>query len=132
MYPIFSGVFFVYWILIVQFHNHGVETFKSIPPPCISNFSPKYFLLIAVHSICHPGKPDPHGDGHFIMCENHQPFPKCKILWILFFIRNHLNFESYLAFHQLLFHCFYPVIFFVKKFLSQNKPNHFSRKHTQI
>src|SRR3989338_226702 len=35
-----------------------------MPPAWISKPSPKYFILIAEHSICHPGRPSPHGDGH--------------------------------------------------------------------
>ncbi len=27
----------------------------------MSNLSPRYFLLIAEHSRCHPGRPSPHG-----------------------------------------------------------------------
>ena len=40
--------------------------FKSIPPPWISNSSPRYLLLIAVHSRCHPGNPKLQGEFHFI------------------------------------------------------------------
>ena len=30
----------------------------------MSKFSPRYFILIAEHSICHPGLPLPHGLFH--------------------------------------------------------------------
>ena len=35
---------------------------KSSPPAWISISSPKYFLDITEHSMCHPGLPSPHGD----------------------------------------------------------------------
>ena len=34
----------------------------------ISNLSPKYFLPIAVHSQCHPGKPLLQGEGQRMIC----------------------------------------------------------------
>src|SRR6185436_7662337 len=36
---------------------------KSSPPPCKSRVGPQYFMLIAEHSMCHPGRPGPHGLG---------------------------------------------------------------------
>src|SRR5690606_36930710 len=41
---------------------------RSMPPPWMSNCSPRYLLLIAEHSICQPGKPTLHGDGQRMMC----------------------------------------------------------------
>ena len=38
---------------------------KSLPPPCISKFFPRYLILIAEHSMCHPGLPFPHGLSQF-------------------------------------------------------------------
>src|SRR3989339_520543 len=38
----------------------------SIPPQWISNESPRYFILIAEHSICQPGYPVPQGESHTI------------------------------------------------------------------
>ena len=37
---------------------------RSIPPPWMSNPKPRYFALIAEHSMCQPGRPLPHGLGH--------------------------------------------------------------------
>src|SRR3954469_18546941 len=37
---------------------------RSTPPPWMSNEPPRYLLAIAEHSMCHPGRPRPHGDGH--------------------------------------------------------------------
>ncbi len=37
---------------------------KSLPPPCMSKFSPRYLMLIAEHSMCQPGLPLPHGLSH--------------------------------------------------------------------
>src|SRR5207245_6110221 len=36
----------------------------STPPVCRSKRSPRYFVLIAEHSMCQPGKPGPHGESH--------------------------------------------------------------------
>src|ERR1700712_2836119 len=37
---------------------------RSTPPPWMSKASPRYLPAIAEHSMCHPGRPRPHGDGH--------------------------------------------------------------------
>ena len=37
---------------------------KSIPPPWMSKVSPSKCIPIALHSMCHPGRPSPHGLGH--------------------------------------------------------------------
>src|ERR1700712_2666060 len=37
--------------------------FRSSPPPWMSKVSPRYLALIALHSICHPGRPSPQGLG---------------------------------------------------------------------
>src|SRR3989344_3759283 len=49
------AISFGWWIL-----------FKSSPPAWISSWSPKYFILIAEHSMCQPGKPTPQGLSHSI------------------------------------------------------------------
>ena len=38
--------------------------FKSIPPECISICELKMEPAIAEHSMCHPGRPLPHGESH--------------------------------------------------------------------
>ena len=56
---------------------------KSCPPPCMSNEVPKWSRLIALHSMCQPGRPSPHGDGQVgspgLAC-----FHKAKSLWSRF------------------------------------------------
>ena len=37
---------------------------RSCPPPWMSKCSPRYFMLIAEHSMCQPGRPGPHGLSH--------------------------------------------------------------------
>src|SRR5688572_10312461 len=37
---------------------------RSIPPPCMSNVCPRYLIDMAEHSMCHPGRPRPHGLSH--------------------------------------------------------------------
>ena len=37
---------------------------RSRPPPWISTVVPSTSRIIAEHSICHPGRPRPHGDSH--------------------------------------------------------------------
>src|SRR5688572_17219740 len=37
---------------------------RSIPPPCMSNVCPRYFIDMAEHSMCQPGRPLPHGESH--------------------------------------------------------------------
>ena len=37
---------------------------RSWPPPWMSNVSPRYFIAIAEHSMCQPGRPGPHGLSH--------------------------------------------------------------------
>jgi hypothetical protein len=36
---------------------------KSIPPECMSILEPSIALAITEHSMCHPGRPGPHGEG---------------------------------------------------------------------
>ena len=49
--------------MIEQFHFHGGEKIRSLPPPCISKVSPKNFFDIAEHSKCQPGLPLPQGES---------------------------------------------------------------------
>src|SRR2546428_859659 len=37
---------------------------RSWPPPWMSKVSPRCFMDMAEHSMCHPGRPGPHGLGH--------------------------------------------------------------------
>src|SRR2546423_13674756 len=37
---------------------------KSIPPPWMSKVSPRSFIDMAEHSMCHPGRPLPQGESH--------------------------------------------------------------------
>src|SRR5690606_29358059 len=37
---------------------------RSIPPPWMSNSGPRYFVAIAEHSRCQPGRPGPQGVSH--------------------------------------------------------------------
>ena len=37
---------------------------RSWPPPWRSKPSPSRSSAITTHSVCHPGRPGPHGDGH--------------------------------------------------------------------
>ena len=37
---------------------------RSMPPPWMSKSAPRSFSPIAEHSMCQPGRPSPHGDGH--------------------------------------------------------------------
>ena len=40
---------------------------RSMPPPWMSNMTPRCFSDMAEHSRCHPGRPGasmPHGEGH--------------------------------------------------------------------
>ena len=34
---------------------------RSLPPPWMSMVLPRYFVDIALHSMCQPGRPLPHG-----------------------------------------------------------------------
>src|SRR5699024_7754885 len=36
---------------------------RSSPPPWMSKFAPRYFVDMAEHSMCQPGRPRPHGEG---------------------------------------------------------------------
>ncbi len=47
----------------------------------MSNNFPKYFVAIATHSICQPGKPVPHGASHPSFSSN---FQSEKSLWFFF------------------------------------------------
>ena len=44
----------------------------------MSNISPKYFVLIAVHSKCQPGKPAPQGEFQRIICAGDAFFQRAK------------------------------------------------------
>src|SRR5206468_8690613 len=37
---------------------------RSSPPPWKSKVSPRYCMAMTEHSMCQPGRPGPHGDGH--------------------------------------------------------------------
>ncbi len=37
---------------------------RSSPPPWMSKCRPRYFMLMAEHSMCHPGRPGPQGLSH--------------------------------------------------------------------
>ena len=37
---------------------------RSRPPPWISKWRPRYFMLMAEHSMCQPGRPGPQGLSH--------------------------------------------------------------------
>ena len=39
---------------------------RSAPPPWISNPTPSISSAIAEHSMCHPGRPRPHGASHAV------------------------------------------------------------------
>ena len=54
----------------------------SVPPVCISNSSPKYFLLIVLHSKCHPGYDGPKKaiPLHYMFFRCFYPY--CKICFI--------------------------------------------------
>jgi len=54
--------------LIVLFRIHDAGNIRSIPPPCISNSSPRYLMLIAEHSRCHP-------ENH---CSRRRPSQRCS------------------------------------------------------
>ena len=59
---------------------------KSSPPPCMSYWAPKYFSVIAVSSICHPGLPLPQGESQTGSPANSSPsrfFHKAKSLELL-------------------------------------------------
>ncbi len=36
----------------------------SCPPPWMSICSPRYLIDMALHSMCQPGRPGPHGESH--------------------------------------------------------------------
>ena len=46
---------------------------RSMPPAWISNGCPRKCREMAEHSICHPGNPSPHGDGHRKICSLNLP-----------------------------------------------------------
>src|SRR3989344_8317222 len=50
---------------------------KSLPPPCMSYCVPKNFWVIAVSSMCQPGRPRPKGDGQD-GSENPAPEPSVR------------------------------------------------------
>ena len=37
---------------------------RSFPPPWMSMVLPRYFEIMAEHSMCHPGLPGPQGESH--------------------------------------------------------------------
>ena len=40
---------------------------RSAPPPWMSSSTPSSSSAIAEHSMCQPGRPGPHGDGHGVL-----------------------------------------------------------------
>ena len=51
---------------------------RSMPPPWMSKVLPKYLVLIAVHSMCQPGKPSLQGEGQRMMCSGAAFFHRAK------------------------------------------------------
>ncbi len=51
---------------------------RSMPPPWMSNFSPRYLVLMAEHSMCQPGKPSLQGEGQCMMCSGAAFFHSAK------------------------------------------------------
>ena len=54
---------------------------RSTPPPWMSKAPPRYFSAIAEHSMCHPGRPGPHGEGQAAVSGSDaffQPFQSAK------------------------------------------------------
>ena len=51
-----------HWLCAISFSWCG--KIRSSPPACRSKVSPRYFMLIAEHSMCQPGRPRPNGASH--------------------------------------------------------------------
>ena len=51
---------------------------RSMPPPWMSNRSPRYLVLMAEHSMCQPGNPSLHGEGQRMMCSGDAFFHSAK------------------------------------------------------
>ena len=51
---------------------------RSRPPPCTSNRGPSSFSAIAEHSMCHPGRPSPHGEGQRVSSPGFVAFQSAK------------------------------------------------------
>ena len=51
---------------------------KSIPPPWISKWLPRYFVDITEHSMCQPGRPLPHGESQAMAPSPCSPFQTAK------------------------------------------------------
>src|SRR3989338_1329581 len=58
---------------------------KSCPPPWMSYWGPKYLSVIAVSSICQPGRPSPNGAGQdgSPACENFQRAKSPRLRFLL-------------------------------------------------
>ncbi|GBC86265.1 hypothetical protein HRbin12_00251 [bacterium HR12] len=54
---------------------------RSTPPVWMSKRSPRYFMDIAEHSMCHPGNPSPHGLSHFMRRPGPAFFHRAKSAW---------------------------------------------------
>ena len=66
------------WPLCIQYLANGLPVapsdwaisfswcgkMRSTPPQWMSKVSPRYFMLMAEHSMCQPGRPMPHGLFH--------------------------------------------------------------------
>ncbi|OPZ62037.1 MAG: hypothetical protein BWY85_02214 [Firmicutes bacterium ADurb.Bin506] len=50
------------WLWAISFSWCGNT--RSTPPVCMSNTGPRYFVDMTLHSMCHPGRPGPHGESH--------------------------------------------------------------------
>ncbi len=51
---------------------------RSAPPPWIAKSRPSSFSAIAEHSMCHPGRPSPHGDSHAVSSSSFCAFHSAK------------------------------------------------------
>ena len=51
---------------------------RSDPPPWTANSRPSSFSAIAEHSMCHPGRPIPHGDSHAVSSSSFCAFHSAK------------------------------------------------------
>ena len=49
-----------------------------MPPPWISNVSPRMFSAIAEHSMCQPGRPRPHGEFQDVSSPSFFAFQSAK------------------------------------------------------
>ena len=51
---------------------------RSSPPPWIKNSGPSVFSAMAEHSMCHPGRPRPHGESHHVSSSGLFAFQRAK------------------------------------------------------